>query len=181
LLQEGCPEPDPNRLTPFLTPTGTDLCWTHRGMATGRPAFPRNRACSKVTATPGPWWRGWRSWTAGWTPPPKPVPGERSPRVSWRRPGAAIQAEQADVRRRLGWLTALATMEPDHGRPGQLRTSWPQLILDQWRAVLTAVLERVVVHPALQPGRPTFDPRRVEVCWRETDRAQRRAGMQLAG
>ncbi|HZU17144.1 MAG TPA: hypothetical protein VFD01_11195 [Candidatus Dormibacteraeota bacterium] len=41
--------------------------------------------------------------------------------------------------------------------------------------------ERIVVHPALRPGRPTFDPRRVEVCWRETDRAERRAGMQLAG
>jgi hypothetical protein len=38
-----------------------------------------------------------------------------------------------------------------------------------------------MVHPALRPGRPTFDPRRVEVCWRETDRAERRAGMQLAG
>jgi hypothetical protein len=62
-------------------------------------------------------------------------------------------------------------------RPGQLRTSWPQLTLDQRRAVLTAVLERVVVDPALRPRRPTFDPRRVEVCWRETDRAERCAGM----
>jgi hypothetical protein len=45
-------------------------------MATGRPAFPRNRACSKVTATLEPWWRAWRSRIAS----------ELSPRVSWRRP-----------------------------------------------------------------------------------------------
>jgi len=106
--------------------------------------------------------------------------GALSPRAL-EKASAAIQAEQADVRRRLSRLTALATMEPYLDRPGQLRTSWPQLTLDQRRAVLTAVLERVVVHPALQPGRPTFDPRRVEVCWRETDPAERRAGMQLAG
>lgn len=36
------------------------------------------------------------------------------------------------------------------------------------RSLLSAVIDQVVVvWPALEPGRPTFDPRRVEVRWRE--------------
>ncbi len=79
-----------------------------------------------------------------------------SPRVP-EKASAAIQADQADVRRRLGRLTR-SPPGRHLGQPGQLRTSRPRLPLDQRRAVLVAVPERVVVHPALQPERPTFDP-----------------------
>jgi predicted Fe-S protein YdhL (DUF1289 family) len=139
-----------------------------------------------VTAAPGPWVARLEELDRRLDAAEVSARGALSPRAL-EKASAAIQAEQADVRRRLGRLTALATMEPYLGRPGQLRTSWPQLTLDQRWAVLAAVLERVVVHPALQPGRPTFDPRRVEVCWRKTDPAERRVvvgqcvEMQLAG
>jgi hypothetical protein len=39
-LWEGCPEPDPKRLTPFLTPTRTDLCWPHQVDGYGKACLP---------------------------------------------------------------------------------------------------------------------------------------------
>jgi hypothetical protein len=113
-----------------------------------------------VTAAPGPWVARLEELDRRLDAAEVSARGALSPRAL-EKASAAIQAEQADVRRRLGRLMALATMEPYLGRPGQLRTSWPQLTLDQRRAVL--------------------NPRRVEVCWRETDPAERRARMQLAG
>lgn len=47
-----------------------------------------------------------------------------------------------------------------------LRGAWPQMHLDQQRAVILAVVDRVVVQPAKRPGRPRFDPERVRVEWR---------------
>lgn len=45
-----------------------------------------------------------------------------------------------------------------------LRERWSGMVLDQRRAVLDALLERIVVRPA-RPGR-VFDPSRVEIIWR---------------
>jgi hypothetical protein len=49
-------------------------------------------------------------------------------------------------------------------RPGALRAAWPAMNLDQRRAVLASVIERVVVNPTKVRGR--FDPLRVDVVWR---------------
>lgn len=48
---------------------------------------------------------------------------------------------------------------------GELRSRWGDLTLTQRRAVLDAVLERVVVRPAAKRG-PGFDPERAELVWR---------------
>lgn len=48
---------------------------------------------------------------------------------------------------------------------GELRGRWPGFSLTQRRAVLDAVLERVVIRPATHRG-PVFDPERVELVWR---------------
>lgn len=56
---------------------------------------------------------------------------------------------------------ALGTYE----RPGALRLAWPGMSFDQRRAVLGALVDRVVVGPAVR-GRNRFDPERVGVDWR---------------
>lgn len=47
-----------------------------------------------------------------------------------------------------------------------LRTAWTAWTLDRQRAVLTTVIDRVIVAPSVYRGRPTFDPDRVTVVWR---------------
>ena len=47
-----------------------------------------------------------------------------------------------------------------------LNVAWETWALERRRAVLTAVIDRVVVAPAAYRGRPTFDPDRVSVTWR---------------
>lgn len=47
-----------------------------------------------------------------------------------------------------------------------LRTAWTAWPLDRQRAVLTTVIDRVIVAPSVYRGRPTFDPDRVTVVWR---------------
>lgn len=49
--------------------------------------------------------------------------------------------------------------------PG-LRDRWESLSNDRRRAILLAVFERIIVHPASKMG-PVFDPDRVEPIWRE--------------
>jgi hypothetical protein len=49
-------------------------------------------------------------------------------------------------------------------KPGVLRKAWPQLTVDQQRAIVGAVVERVVIAPAESYAR--FDPGRISVDWR---------------
>ena len=52
-----------------------------------------------------------------------------------------------------------------HTDGGALRVAWPTLPLAQRRSVLGAVLDRVVIHPAVK-GRTGFDQARVQLIWR---------------
>lgn len=48
-----------------------------------------------------------------------------------------------------------------------LRAFWPEMGLDRQRAVVQAVIDRVIVHPFSGPhGTPRFDPKRIEIVWR---------------
>lgn len=69
-----------------------------------------------------------------------------------------LEAAEAAMRRESD-AAALAGIE------GTLRASWPALSLDRQRAVLAAVVDRVVIGPAVR-GRNRFDPERVDVVWR---------------
>ncbi len=66
-----------------------------------------------------------------------------------------------------------AALAPYTVVPGQLREAWAAMDLDQRRAVLGALIERIAVAPASRTGAPAdaagrrrFDPRRVTVQWR---------------
>jgi len=50
--------------------------------------------------------------------------------------------------------------------PVDLRASWPSLDVDRQRAILAAVFEAVLIHPARVKGGPGIDPDRVEPRWR---------------
>ena len=49
---------------------------------------------------------------------------------------------------------------------GEMTAAWSAWPLDRQRAVLTTVMDRVIIAPAAYRGRPTFDPDRVTVVWR---------------
>jgi hypothetical protein len=51
------------------------------------------------------------------------------------------------------------------GKAGALRKAWPSLSIDRRRAVIAAVIDHVVIAPAVK-GRNTFDPSLVKVVWR---------------
>jgi len=51
------------------------------------------------------------------------------------------------------------------GRPGALVTAWPGMGLDEQRAVVSAVIDRVLIKPTPKKGR-IFQPDRVEVVWK---------------
>lgn len=72
---------------------------------------------------------------------------------------AELQAEQRRLARDARDRARLALP-----RNGELRLRWAELTLTQRRAVLDAVLDRVVVRPAKQRG-PSFDCERVELMW----------------
>lgn len=49
---------------------------------------------------------------------------------------------------------------------GAMRAAWPGLSLDQQRAVLAEVIDRIEIAPASKRGRPFFDTGRISVTWR---------------
>lgn len=69
----------------------------------------------------------------------------------------------ADVERDLDQLTR-ARPTTLKVAPRELERLWPTLTLDEQRAVLATVLDRIVVHPAKPPVN-RFDPARLEPVW----------------
>jgi hypothetical protein len=58
---------------------------------------------------------------------------------------------------------ALARMAGD---VATLADRWPDLDLELQRRIISGVLDHVVIHPTLVPGRPKVDLGRVEVIWK---------------
>ncbi len=77
----------------------------------------------------------------------------------WTVARASLDAQLDDARRSVATETRRAIDLADY------RDRWASLDLDQRRAVLDAVLERVTVGPAVR-GRNFFDPDRVSYAWR---------------
>jgi hypothetical protein len=73
---------------------------------------------------------------------------------------AAVEAAQRRVSRRRP-TTALDGLDG----PGALRAAWPELPVSRQRAVLAAIVDRVVIAPARR-GYNKFDAGRVDVTWR---------------
>jgi DNA invertase Pin-like site-specific DNA recombinase len=67
--------------------------------------------------------------------------------------------------RKVSRLTNTSALAGYVGDAAALRAAWETLPLTRQRAIVAALLDRVVVAPAV-PGRTTFDPRRLEPVWR---------------
>jgi hypothetical protein len=61
--------------------------------------------------------------------------------------------------------TQTLALEGLSGDSGAFTKAWEDRSLDQQRAAIRAVLDRVIVHPAVR-GRNTFDRNRFEPVWR---------------
>jgi hypothetical protein len=85
-------------------------------------------------------------------------------RGEWMTARSALEKRQAAAKAKLGSNTDAAALAPFRGKKGVLRKRWPDLSLDERRAVIGAVIEKVVVRSSTTPG--VFDPGRVSITWR---------------
>lgn len=87
----------------------------------------------------------------------------RIDKAEWLHLRAKVQGRIEEARKQLRRRPAevLADLDLEQG----LRAEWAQLPLDRRRAIISAVIERITLGPALGP-RNRFDPRRVDIVWR---------------
>jgi DNA invertase Pin-like site-specific DNA recombinase len=91
--------------------------------------------------------------------------GERRiTRREWLAARAPLEAARDAARVALARRTGSTALAPYSGRPGALSTAFETMTLDQRRAVVGAVVDRVEVAPATRRG-PGFDAGRVSVTW----------------
>jgi DNA invertase Pin-like site-specific DNA recombinase len=83
-------------------------------------------------------------------------------RREWLAARKPLDERLARARRTLDATNGTAALAPFHGT--DVRETWDKLDVDRQRAVLSALIDRVVVRPATKPG--TFTPDRVDVVWR---------------
>lgn len=85
-------------------------------------------------------------------------------RSEWTRVRKPVESRRDAAQRRLSASTRANAAARWEGKAGALRAAWPSMNIDQRRAVLGAVIERVTVNSTKIRGR--FDPERVDVVWR---------------
>lgn len=86
-------------------------------------------------------------------------------RDAYKKAAARLEARRVDAQQA---LSASATQDRRSGvltDPVPLGQRWPDMNFDQRRVVVDAVVDRIVVGPAVR-GRNFFDPDRVSIVWR---------------
>jgi predicted nucleic acid-binding protein len=86
-------------------------------------------------------------------------------RAEWMRARRTLERRQKVAQAVLARHRTTTVLDGYAGKPGVLRRGWPRLSLDQRRAIVAAVVERVEIAPATRRG-PGFDERRVSFVWR---------------
>jgi DNA invertase Pin-like site-specific DNA recombinase len=93
--------------------------------------------------------------------------GERQVTFSeWLAARRPIEARIEATRRKLSRMSQTAALDPYLGNAAELRERWSSLILDRQRSIVSALLDRAVIGPAVR-GRTTFDAGRIEPVWRD--------------
>lgn len=85
-------------------------------------------------------------------------------RAEWLAARGPLEARREAAEARLGAEARSAVLAPYAGRRGALAEAWEQLTLDQRRAIVAAVIDRVTVGRSVRRG-PVFDVERVTVEW----------------
>ena len=83
----------------------------------------------------------------------------------WLTARKVIEERIDAAQRRLSRMTTNAAIGQYIGRSEALRAEWPSMPLNRQRSIVSALLDRAVVRPAVR-GRSTFDPDRIEPVWR---------------
>ena len=83
----------------------------------------------------------------------------------WLAARKVIEARIDATERRVSRTSRTAALDPYLGRSAALREDWATLPLDRQRSIVSSLLDRAVVRPAVR-GRTTFDPGRIEPVWR---------------
>ena len=76
-----------------------------------------------------------------------------------------IEARIETGRKRLSRATGTVALDGFVGHSTRLREAWAEMTIERRRAVLAALLDRLVINPAIR-GRNSFDPDRVEPVWK---------------
>jgi site-specific DNA recombinase len=87
-------------------------------------------------------------------------------RAEWKAARSPVVARLEAARARLAQSTQTTALDSFVGPVQEMARRWELGNLSQRRAVLTAVLDKVVVHPAAVAGRNRFDSDRLEPVWR---------------
>jgi site-specific DNA recombinase len=86
-------------------------------------------------------------------------------RKEWLRARELLEARLEAARKRLSTNSRTAALEELSGDSVVFGEVWEGLSLPRRRAVISALVDRIIVHPAVR-GRNTFDPQRLEPVWR---------------
>lgn len=90
---------------------------------------------------------------------------DRISRKEWLTARKALEQRLDAAQRQFVQTDRPVVLDEIEGDSGRLRDAWSELSLERRRAVLDAVIDRVVVAPAVK-GRNRFDPSRVEITYR---------------
>jgi hypothetical protein len=91
---------------------------------------------------------------------------EKISRAEWLEARKVLEQRVEAAQRRIAARSDSGVVTTYAGRRGALRTAWPSLSLDRKRAVLAALVDRIVVNPAKNPHGGRFDAERVDMHWR---------------
>ena len=76
-----------------------------------------------------------------------------------------IEARIEIARKKLSRMSRSAAIDQHVGHADELRATWGSLPLTRQRSIVSAVLDRATIRPAVR-GRGSFDPSRIEAVWR---------------
>jgi hypothetical protein len=85
-------------------------------------------------------------------------------RPEFLAPRSSLTASIAETKRRLSGQGAVSLLS-QLPTGAALEKAWAESNLERRRAIVAAVIERIVVHPAIR-GRNRFDPDRLQIVWR---------------
>lgn len=85
-------------------------------------------------------------------------------RVGYARGRKTLEARQTALRASLSRQRRTTALDAFVGQPGSLRATWDDLSVDRQRAILSALVECIIIAPATTSGR--WEPERITVTWR---------------
>ncbi len=83
----------------------------------------------------------------------------------WMAARTPIERRRSSAARGIQGLSGASALDEFVGRPGMLKAQWTNLDPARQRAIIAAVLPRIVIKPAVR-GRNRFDPGRIDPVWR---------------